>query len=321
MVKQRPLAGEQLLTLGTQDHAIVRALGDALARAVEAGRGDGVELLDHGRVLHRLVQSRQHHAAVGAHLHGELFERDEGPVPTRIQAHLKVVELACGLGELDQALALARVDVVEDAQVVHVAGDGAAAGRLHPAQLGGGEARAEPVPHRLGHLGDGHPPLVAQASQGIAEFEPAQHGPGHIRHLRHLLGGSGRYGSEAASATGQCLGNVPGETAYGTCQSTFRGTLSGHQPSANPGRAPPPEPHRGAPGKRGGGSSMARLERPRGDGRYIVDCPACAGTGRIRQGDSVVLTGCRLCWERGVCSPIVANRYRKKLADAGEGAG
>jgi Ribonuclease G/E len=65
---------------------------------------------------------------------------------------------------------------------------------------------------------------------------------------------------------------------------------------------------------------MARLERPRGDGRYIVDCPACEGTGRIRHVDSVVLTGCRLCWERGVCSPIVANRYRKKLADAGEGA-
>jgi hypothetical protein len=44
-------------------------------------------------------------------------------------------------------------------------------------------------------------------------------------------------------------------------------------------------------------------------GRYIVDCPACRGAGRVPRPESTVLHGCRLCWERGVVSTIVADRW------------
>jgi Ribonuclease G/E len=64
---------------------------------------------------------------------------------------------------------------------------------------------------------------------------------------------------------------------------------------------------------------MVRPDRPTRDGRYIVSCPACEGTGRIRHVDSVVPSGCRLCWERGVCARIVADRYRRRTADGAEG--
>jgi hypothetical protein len=47
-------------------------------------------------------------------------------------------------------------------------------------------------------------------------------------------------------------------------------------------------------------------------GRFIEDCPACLGTGKAPRPDSIVLHGCMLCWERGVVSIIVAERWRKR---------
>ena len=44
-------------------------------------------------------------------------------------------------------------------------------------------------------------------------------------------------------------------------------------------------------------------------GRFIVDCPACLGTRTVPRADSTILHGCRLCWERGVVSTIVAERW------------
>ena len=49
--------------------------------------------------------------------------------------------------------------------------------------------------------------------------------------------------------------------------------------------------------------------RPGRGGRYIVECPACQGTGRVARAESTVLHGCRLCWERGVVARIVADRW------------
>ena len=43
--------------------------------------------------------------------------------------------------------------------------------------------------------------------------------------------------------------------------------------------------------------------------RYIVECPACAGTGRVVRPDSQVPVGCRLCWERGRVARIAAARF------------
>jgi hypothetical protein len=47
-------------------------------------------------------------------------------------------------------------------------------------------------------------------------------------------------------------------------------------------------------------------------GRFIEDCPACLGTGKVPRPNSIVLHGCMLCWERGVVSTIVAERWRKR---------
>ena len=44
-------------------------------------------------------------------------------------------------------------------------------------------------------------------------------------------------------------------------------------------------------------------------GRYIVECPACLGTRKVPRLNSTILHGCMLCWERGVVSPIVADRW------------
>ena len=65
---------------------------------------------------------------------------------------------------------------------------------------------------------------------------------------------------------------------------------------------------------------MAESKTPR-HGRYIVDCPACEGTGRVSRPGSVVLHGCRLCWERGVVSTIVAERWRNRPPEQGGAAG
>ncbi|HEV3172714.1 MAG TPA: hypothetical protein VGZ32_20375 [Actinocrinis sp.] len=43
--------------------------------------------------------------------------------------------------------------------------------------------------------------------------------------------------------------------------------------------------------------------------RYIVLCPACEGDGRVIPPGSLAQVSCRLCWERGRVSRIVANKY------------
>lgn len=45
-------------------------------------------------------------------------------------------------------------------------------------------------------------------------------------------------------------------------------------------------------------------------GRFPVDCPACQGLGKVPRHGSAELYGCQLCWERGVVSAIVADRWR-----------
>lgn len=49
-----------------------------------------------------------------------------------------------------------------------------------------------------------------------------------------------------------------------------------------------------------------------GSGKFIVDCPACQGAGKVPKPGSIVLHGCLLCWERGVVSTIVAERWLKR---------
>jgi hypothetical protein len=44
--------------------------------------------------------------------------------------------------------------------------------------------------------------------------------------------------------------------------------------------------------------------------RFIVQCPACKGTGKAIRDGSQVLVGCRLCWERGVVARIVARDFK-----------
>jgi hypothetical protein len=48
--------------------------------------------------------------------------------------------------------------------------------------------------------------------------------------------------------------------------------------------------------------------------RYIVACPACGGDGRVVPPGSLAQVGCRLCWERGRVSRIVADKYRRECA-------
>lgn len=51
-------------------------------------------------------------------------------------------------------------------------------------------------------------------------------------------------------------------------------------------------------------------------GRYIVECPACLGTRKVPRPDSTILHGCMLCWERGVVSTIIAERWRNRAEPA-----
>lgn len=46
--------------------------------------------------------------------------------------------------------------------------------------------------------------------------------------------------------------------------------------------------------------------------RFIVPCPACDGTGTVVRAGSQASVGCRLCWERGVVSRIVAESFRRE---------
>lgn len=56
----------------------------------------------------------------------------------------------------------------------------------------------------------------------------------------------------------------------------------------------------------------AGLERRGRDGRFIVSCPACQGSGRVVRSGSQVPVGCRLCWERGRVARIVAERFERQ---------
>lgn len=61
--------------------------------------------------------------------------------------------------------------------------------------------------------------------------------------------------------------------------------------------------------------------RARGkDGRFIVRCPACLGSGRVIRPGSQVPVGCPLCWERGRVARIVAERYERAGGERGSGS-
>jgi hypothetical protein len=45
--------------------------------------------------------------------------------------------------------------------------------------------------------------------------------------------------------------------------------------------------------------------------KFIVDCPACDGTGHVVREGSQVSVGCRLCWERGRVSRILAEIFER----------
>jgi hypothetical protein len=43
--------------------------------------------------------------------------------------------------------------------------------------------------------------------------------------------------------------------------------------------------------------------------KFIVQCPACEGTGNVVPLGSRALVGCRLCWGRGRVSRIAADSW------------
>ena len=47
--------------------------------------------------------------------------------------------------------------------------------------------------------------------------------------------------------------------------------------------------------------------------KYIVSCPACGGDGRVVPPGSLAQVSCRLCWERGRVSRIVADKYLRNI--------
>jgi hypothetical protein len=57
---------------------------------------------------------------------------------------------------------------------------------------------------------------------------------------------------------------------------------------------------------------QAGPERRGRDGRFIVSCPACQGSGRVVGSGSQVPVSCRLCWERGRVARIVAERFERQ---------
>lgn len=56
-----------------------------------------------------------------------------------------------------------------------------------------------------------------------------------------------------------------------------------------------------------GGAADSTVRRPHD--RFIVECPACAGVGRVVRQGSQVPVSCRLCWERGRVSRIAARAF------------
>jgi len=51
--------------------------------------------------------------------------------------------------------------------------------------------------------------------------------------------------------------------------------------------------------------------------KFIVKCPACAGSGNVVPLGSRARVGCRLCWERGRVSRIVAESWSREQDENG----
>lgn len=63
-------------------------------------------------------------------------------------------------------------------------------------------------------------------------------------------------------------------------------------------------------------------EDVRGDSRFprkkfIVRCPACNGSGHVVPFGSRARVGCRICWERGRVSRIVADSWLREHGEKG----
>lgn len=64
------------------------------------------------------------------------------------------------------------------------------------------------------------------------------------------------------------------------------------------------------------------FEDTRGDPRvprkkFIVQCPACKGSGHVVPFGSRARVGCRVCWERGRVSRIVADSWLLENGEKG----
>ena len=51
--------------------------------------------------------------------------------------------------------------------------------------------------------------------------------------------------------------------------------------------------------------------------KFIVRCPACNGSGHVVPFGSRARVGCRICWERGRVSRIVADSWLREHGEKG----
>ena len=51
--------------------------------------------------------------------------------------------------------------------------------------------------------------------------------------------------------------------------------------------------------------------------KFIVQCPACKGSGHVVPFGSRARVGCRICWERGRVSRIVADSWLREHGEKG----
>jgi hypothetical protein len=54
--------------------------------------------------------------------------------------------------------------------------------------------------------------------------------------------------------------------------------------------------------------------------KFIVRCPACDGSGNVVPFGSLARVGCRVCWERGRVSRIVADSWLREHGEKEKGA-
>jgi hypothetical protein len=112
-----------------------------------------------------------------------------------------------------------------------------------------------------------------------------------------------RAGTSRGAVADQSVGRVESdEQGARTC-------LSSQSPSSASGGSP--QTAVGADGRILADSTETALEE-RADAphaRLIVACPACGGRGWVKAPGSRARMGCRLCWERGRVSRIVADRF------------